>query len=409
MDVELEISLTFLEGALGAWFRYTTDCFMPEFTITGDLDAWSWRDLSKSQIMNFLATILTRALGRANTRFQTPLELVELRFGRDQPTAGRLTESKLSDALYGMFTLMAVVEVSSSTRMLLRSRVVNATVAAAAALRHTLFSHLEKKEHTLTLLNVVRRLKTSAILRCYEQYATAVYYDLGDDYSIISKGVENLIEGLNHVRAISQHNSTNPVEPDYAIRLLCFGTYLVELPNAGRYINQWRAMFKILVDLTYESLLVAAPPPSAFAYSRQEFSLDAVVYCTAKLMQSPNGSLTGYSDVAAQCLAYIEDLDPIHQDFDEITKDKCPEASKRTAENHMYPDTLVEMLAAMYFVSGRTDADETKWWRVKKLGVKQRVCAALASANVVGEAHFNVIPPVGTNIAPIPSQLSITP
>jgi hypothetical protein len=49
------------------------------------------------------------------------------------------------------------------------------------------------------------------------------------------------------------------------------------------------------------------------------------------------------------------------------------------AENCPYPEELVELLATVYFASGKASEGESEWWRVTKLGVKERVHAALAA------------------------------
>jgi hypothetical protein len=372
LDIELEVSLEFFEDTLDAWFRRTPHHSLPRFTITGDPKCWSWGTVDEWRVMNFLSTIIAQAPSKARAQFPAPLEFATAEFTHSPPyqcqaSSGRPLEGKLSDALFGLYNLMTEIPLSDLN-----------------ALQHAFISCLTMKERVLELLDAVRRIQTSALIHYYRSSSPKPFGRVHAS----SDGIASLVEGVKQLSKISKASNMNSITPDYAIRLLCLGIHLVTPHTARQFTNQWRTLFKVLMDLVYHSL----PTTYSGTYGTER-GIDAIVYY---ISQYHNDQVTtDFSITASQCLKYIQNLDSW-----EHSRSRGQSTAERwskwllefTAEGYAYSDELVEILAAMYFVSRGSDADDSEWWRVKKLGVKERVYSTVATTAQTSTINFQVAP-----------------
>jgi hypothetical protein len=226
-------------------------------------------------------------------------------------------------------------------------------------LRGEVIKCLLTQEYTMALLVVVRRIETSAFILSGDYHYSDI--NLRD---VPSQGIENLAKSLDQLRS-------KPVEPDFALRLLCLGTHLVTQRTARQFTNQWRSLFKVLTDLTQQLLLAKVEVVIDTDDSKEESITQSRIEATFPVVRSDRPY------VVAQCLDYIQ----FHDSWEcSNMADSSTEEDQRskwslefTSEDSAYPDEFVAMLAAIYFAPSRNDADDSKWWRVQKLGVKEKV------------------------------------
>jgi hypothetical protein len=362
--VDLEVSLDVFEGGFDTCFCHTSDGSLPRFTVVENVSVSPWN----ADTMKVLMRVLDDAIQRTKTPLQAP-EFVVTGHTHSQSSSDKRSEGRLSNALVGAYNLMLVVQASDDSLRQLRDIIVNC---------------LRKEEHTLALLDAVRQIETPVFVRCFEMYnrPSSPFFE----FWMESKDVGNLIGGVNELRAALQ---TNPVKPDHALRLFCLGIHLIPLSTNQEDTPKWRRLFAILIELAYHSFSRTAMYPSASVHFEleQEFSINAVAYYTTKLAQSQTIMVADCASAAAQCLTYMQLFDrpdyPIGKHFSKEDQSKWWLAF--TAENCTYPEELVEFLATVYFASGRVDENELEWWRVTKLGLKERVQVAL-------DAHTNTSP-----------------
>jgi hypothetical protein len=372
LDIELDISLEFFENILDAWFRREPDCTLPKFTITGDVRFWFWNTVGTWQVMDSLSKIVAHALDRPNAELYT--------------STGTSSKGALSNALTGMYNLVAVIDTSLSN---------------VSALQDVVVGCLARKAHTSALLLALRQIETSSFLDIADKHDQLLFFL--EHYSVPPEGIGNLIDGLAELSSTSQ---TSFVDPGYALRLLCFATNLVTPSTARQYTDQWRRLFDILMDLIHRSLSSPEHPICTTpAHFGQELGIDDVASRIAKLTLCASSSTAERSGIASQCLTRIQGFDSggyRGTNWDDVTeKIQSKWLSTFTAEGYAFSDELVEMLAAMYFASSDVDADDSEWWRVKKLRVKERVRAAL-----VDHANNNVSPSEEGSPVVIPGQNS---
>jgi hypothetical protein len=250
------------------------------------------------------------------------------------------------------------------------SKLMNEAYREPSGLRDEVIKCLLAQEHIMPLLVVVRRLETSAfVLRGRDHDYSSL-----DLRSVPSEGIKNLAEGLSQLKSM-------PVEPDFVLRLLCLGTFLVTRRTAMRFTNQWRSLFHILIYLTRKSLSTKVDA----ANTERGSSIDAMAHYTIKVSRSHPFLMFELSGVVAQCLDYIQLQDSwecSNMDGGSTEEDQRSKLSSEfTSGNSAYPDEFVEMLAVMYYASDKVDADDSKWWRVQKLGVKEKIREAIVAAH----------------------------
>jgi hypothetical protein len=387
LNVKLEVSLAFLEGALETWFnRYQLNSPKPwlwdKFIITEDLKAWPWFSIGTEPVLNFLSKIVHQALSRANTRPETEFELADSGCHTYSQNSTRTSPgNKLSDALCGMYNVIAIGE-NADTNL--------------EVLRHTVVNCLTIKESTMGLLDAVRRLDTAAFVN---HYANSPHYFLYSYPCISSSHIDNIVKCLNRFQTTPQdsNENPNPVEPEYALRLLCFCVHLVSGGTFSGidYVAQWRTLFNILIDLTHRSLLSGYSSSSTLPDSQEKFSAVNFAHYIIKLMQSqPASEMANYSRIAKKCLSHLlllEDptlIQPDHLKSFVIIQARVLSYMLRVDTSwDIFDDwpsynELVEMLTIIYFSSGgvNLDSESSEWWSCLNPKVKKRVHTALAVA-----------------------------
>jgi hypothetical protein len=353
LDVDLGIAIEFFEETLDAWFRRVSDLPLIKFTVTGNLDIWSW-ETDRSWpfgVMEHFSTIVARAMARTSTLSQA---YAFPEYTGVQARSCKSPEKKVSNALFGMYNLMAA----------------KGSTSYISPLRRVVVGCLSTKEYTLTLLNTVRRVDLPTLMRCYRQSHEGTCF-LEEEHAVPCKGIEKLIEGLNQ---LSHTTDTKPVDFDYALRLLCVCVNLVTSSTCGKYISQWHVVFKTLVDITYRSLL--AIYRSEFA---SKFDMDTMVYYMLKVTRSRSHLRNEWSSVASHCLSYIQSFDSLQYQQrrgHHILGEGADWWTKLTVEDCAYPNELVEILATIYYTSVSIPIYDENWWRVQRLGIRERVDSA---------------------------------
>jgi hypothetical protein len=386
LNIELEVSLAFLEGALETWFKKRQPNLpLPDkFIITGDLKAWPWSWNELEPVFDFLSKIIEQALNCSNTRPQAPFELADLgHHTHTQALTSRSPGNQLSDALCGMYNVLAIRKHWSDHIQWMSQR--------------TVLNCLETKEYTLALLDAIRRVDTAVFVEHYP--GNVVFYaELGPPLSI--SHINNIVICLNQFQTTSQNSNENPdpVKPEYALRLLCFCVCVVPLQIYGtvEYVAQWHTLFDTLIGLTHQSLLAACASSSTLPDSRQELSIADIAHYITKLTQSQAASVKRCSRIAKACLHYfrmvvtklitlvIPDTLLVEPNLSFGIPSQVHEANVDRAVLNVWSSYNKgwEMLAVIYFASSKVNPDSESpwWWWDLKPEMKKSICTALTAA-----------------------------
>jgi hypothetical protein len=104
-----------------------------------------------------------------------------------------------------------------------------------------------------------------------------------------------------------------------------------------------------------------------------------MVYYMLKVTRSRSYLRHEWSSVASHCLSYIQSFDSLQYQrrrWHHILGEGTDWWTKLTVEDCAYPNELVEILATIYYTSVSIPIYDENWWRVQRLGIRERVDSA---------------------------------